>query len=133
MSIEVTQAAVERMVSALSGRAAPEDLATGFSHRLASRGDMGAAFFTGNTRFAAFRLHDAQIEGVVAQGPWSARATVRTGPDLWELDVTVEPDPLHPIRRTRSAVSGRGRQRRTRSGGPRSRRVCANTTGRSPI
>lgn len=97
MSNEVTRGAVEWLVGALSGRATPEEIATRFSPRLAARGEM-ARVFAGSKRFAAFREHGAEIEDVAALGRWSARATVRTGPNLWELDVAVDPEPPHLIR-----------------------------------
>jgi CubicO group peptidase (beta-lactamase class C family) len=90
-------AAIEWVVAALAGRADPADVPARLAPRLAARGDL-AAFFAANQRFAAFREHDAEIEDVEPRGPWSARASVRTGPHLWELDVAVEQDPPHRIR-----------------------------------
>ncbi|WP_034263630.1 serine hydrolase domain-containing protein [Actinospica robiniae] len=97
MSIEVTREAAEWVVGALSGRAAPEEIATRFSPRLAARGEM-ARIFAGGKRFAAFREHGGEVDDVSALGRWSVRATVRTGADLWELDVAVDPESPHLIR-----------------------------------
>jgi CubicO group peptidase (beta-lactamase class C family) len=85
------------VVGALSGRAAPEEIATRFSPRLAARADM-ARIFAGSKRFAAFREHGGVLDDVAALGRWSVRATVRAGADLWELDVAVDPEPPHLIR-----------------------------------
>ena len=97
MSIELTREAAEWVVGALSGRAAPEEIAARFSPRLASRADM-PRIFAGSKRFAAFREHGGVVDEVAALGRWSVRATVRAGADLWELDVAVDPEPPHLIR-----------------------------------
>ncbi|WP_405877824.1 serine hydrolase domain-containing protein [Streptomyces sp. NBC_00005] len=91
------RAAVEWVVAALSGTTAHEEAAERLAPRLTSRGDM-AGFFVSNQRFAAFREFPAVIENIEARGPWTARAVVRTGPHLWELDVAVEAEPPHLIR-----------------------------------
>jgi len=88
--------AVDWVVAALSGTAAPDDVAARLAARLVARGDI-AAVLAGNRRFAAFREHPAAVENVEPRRPWSARAVVRTGPQLWEVDVTVEAEPPHRI------------------------------------
>ncbi|SEG49600.1 CubicO group peptidase, beta-lactamase class C family [Actinacidiphila yanglinensis] len=98
MVAEAVRGAVEWVVAALSGAVtAPEEVAGRLSPRLAARGDL-TGFLTANRRFAAFREHQAVIEGIETPGPWTARAAVRTGPLLWELDVAVEPEPPYLIR-----------------------------------
>lgn len=90
--------AVEWVVAALSAAGVTSsEVAERLAPRLAARGDL-TEFFGANRRFAAFREHQAVIEGIETPGPWTARAAVRTGPLLWELDVAVEPDPPHRIR-----------------------------------
>ena len=88
--------AVDWVVAALSGTAAPDDVAARLAARLVARGDI-AAVLAGNRRFAAFREHPAAVENVEPRRPWSVRAVVRTGPQLWELDVTVEAESPHRI------------------------------------
>ena len=97
MLTQAVGAAIEWVVAALAGRAAPESIPARLAPRLTARGDL-AAFFAANQRFAAFREHGAEIVNVEPRGPWAARASVRTGPQLWELDIAVEQDPPHRIR-----------------------------------
>jgi hypothetical protein len=92
MSGELLREAVEWVVTALAGRASPEERAARLAPRLAGRGDVG-----GYSWLAAFREHPAVVEDLRARGDWVARAILTTGPARWELDVTVEPEPPHRI------------------------------------
>jgi CubicO group peptidase (beta-lactamase class C family) len=98
---------VEWLVSALAGEVEDSELRAAFAPRLTARGDM-AAMIAADPRLAGFGEHQRHIEAFRRQGPFAARAVVRAGERLWELDVAVEEKPPHRIHSftPRRAASG---------------------------
>jgi hypothetical protein len=76
--------AVRWLVSALAGRATPDELTLRLADRITARGDM-VKFFAGNLRYAAFREHEPYVESLEP-----GRAIVATGPLRWELTAAIE-------------------------------------------
>lgn len=95
--MDPVRAAVEFVVKALAGAVTAEEVDRRLASRLTARGDVGG-MLAGSPRLAVFREHGPRIEHVEIRRAWSARAAVRTGPTLWELDVDVEPAPPHRIK-----------------------------------
>jgi len=50
-------------------------------------------------RFAVFREHRPVIERIDVSGQWTALAQVSVGSQRWELEVVLQPEPPHLIRR----------------------------------
>ncbi|MFF5291073.1 serine hydrolase domain-containing protein [Paractinoplanes globisporus] len=96
LSPDPVRAAVEFLVEALAGAVPPDEVNGRLAPRLTARGDVGR-MLGGSPRLATFREHRPVIEQVEIRRAWSARAAVRTGPALWELDVDVEPVPPHRV------------------------------------
>jgi hypothetical protein len=100
----VLREAVEWLVTALTGRMPHDRIRAGLASRLTARGDV-EALLTTNQRLAAFREHRPHVGEIKVLGVWAARATVRTGTRVWELDVAVEADPPHRIRSFRPRLA----------------------------
>lgn len=90
------RSAVEFVVAALAGAVTPGAVDGRLAPRLTARGDVGR-MLAGSPRLAAFREHGPRLEHIEMRSAWSARAAIRTGPTLWELDVDVEPMPPHRV------------------------------------
>lgn len=76
--------AVRWLVTALAGRATPDELSVRLAERITARGDM-VKFFAGNLRYAAFREHEPYVESLEP-----GRAIVLTGALRWELTAAIE-------------------------------------------
>jgi hypothetical protein len=66
--------------------------------RAGGAGDVEALVATGR-RPAAFREQRVEVGGIEMVGAWAAAPTVHTGDRVWELEVAVEAEPPHRVRR----------------------------------
>ncbi|MBY8877351.1 serine hydrolase domain-containing protein [Actinacidiphila acidipaludis] len=107
VSDTVLRDTVEWLLSALGGQVSDSDLRAAFAPRLTARGDL-ATMIAADPRLAGFGEHPRRVVECRRHGRFAARAVVRAGEHLWELDVAVEEEPPHRIRSftPRRAASG---------------------------
>lgn len=90
--------AVEWLVNSLAEGTSEEEVASHLVPRMRRQGDMVLALSRA-PRFAAFRGHRPVIERIDVSGQWTALAQVSAGSQRWELEVVLQPEPPHLIRR----------------------------------